>query len=341
MAWRLRVEEQARRLARARREHDGSAADLFFRAVALVDVRNRRDLSRLVRDQLASHGVGEHLHAPRLHRRKDLDVARRVVRRRHAAAAALAAVMARRAPVPLPRRDCLAARHGADVEFGAGSLHEHVMRFQGAGRIEDAVGRAANLFDGAGDADELLGLVVVRREILVADRPVEPESVTGLRLEVVVGEAQRDAAVVIGASAEDARAEPREVAARRDGVRLARELRAAIGGAVGEAGWPAGVGLALRPGAAMWHVVRPHVLLEVADVEHRARLHEQHGYAEIGEDFGNGTAAGSRANDDDVVNRRGRCVLRHSRSLPPPWDPVEDRRESNEVSRWAQYSVAR
>ena len=61
----------------------------------------------------------------------------------------------------------------------------------------------ARLF--AEDADELLDLVVVRRDVFVANRPVEAESVARLRLEVVRPHAQRDAAPMVGPPAEHPR----------------------------------------------------------------------------------------------------------------------------------------
>ena len=177
------------------------------------------------------------------------------------------------------------------------------MRAKRRRRLEDAVRRAADLLDRADHADEVLRLVVVGREILVADRPVEAEAVDRLRHEVVVGEAQRYAAVVVRASAEDPRAEPREVAAGRDGVRFAVELRAAVRRAVREAGPAARVGLALRARAAMRHVIGQHVLLEVRHVQHRPCFEEEHRDAEIGEHLGGGAAARAGSDDHDVMNR--------------------------------------
>ena len=185
------------------------------------------------------------------------------------------------------------------------------MGLERARRIEDAIRRAADALGRARYADEALSLVVVRREILVADRPVEAEAVGGLRLEVVVGHAQRDAAVVVGAPAENARSEPREVAAGRHRVGLALQLVAAVGGAVGEAGRSARVGLTPGAGAAMRHLIRPHVLLQVGHLQHRSGFEQEHRDAEIRQHLGDGAAACARAHDDDVVDGRSRRDLCH------------------------------
>ena len=173
MAGRLRVEQQPCRLARARGEHDGAAADLRLAACRLVDVRHGGDLARVVGDRARAPSRWRAPDAARLHGRKDLHVARGVVRRRLAAAAALPAVVARAAAVARNGRDGLAAGTARMPSLAHDALHEHVVRAQRGRRIEDAVGRAADPFLRAGDADERLGLVVVRREILVADRPVD------------------------------------------------------------------------------------------------------------------------------------------------------------------------
>ena len=199
-----------------------------------------------VGDQLARHRVGDDLHLAGLHRREDLHVARRVVRRGQAAAAALAAVVAGRAAVARHGRDRLARRYGANAELRAGALNSTSWALSAPGGLKMPSGALRMPSAVPGHADEPLSLVVVRREILVADRPVEAEAVGGLRLEVVVGHAQRDAAVVVGAPAENARSEPREVAAGRHRVRLALQLVAAVGRAVGEAGRSARVGLTPR-----------------------------------------------------------------------------------------------
>src|SRR5579864_9708249 len=95
--------------------------------------------------------------------------------------------------------------------------------------LKHTVGCAADAFLAAGDADELLGFVVVGRDVGVGDGPIGADAVASVRSEIVIGEAQRDAAIVVGAPADDAGAEPFELRAGSDGVRLAGKLPAAGG----------------------------------------------------------------------------------------------------------------
>ncbi len=327
MARRLRVEEQARRFARARGEHDRAAPDLFLGPVGLVDVGDRGDLAGRVRDELARHRVRQDLDAARLHRWKDLHVARGVVGRRHAAAPALAAVVAAGASVSRRGRDRLSRRHGADIQLRARALHERVVRAQRGRLVEDTVRRAPDVLDAADDPDECLRLVVVRGEVFVADRPVEAQPVARARLEVVIGEPQRDSTVVVRPAAEDPRAEPREVTPRGHGVGFAGELRATVGGAVSEARRTARVRFALRARSAMGHVVGPHVLFQVRQAQHRTGLHEEYRDAKVGQDLGDGSAASARTDHDHLMDGPRLGDLLHG--LPPSRTITNSRPDHN------------
>ena len=171
------------------------------------------------------------------------------------------------------------------------------------GRIEDPVGRAADPFPGPCHTDERLRLVVIGGDVAVADRPVEPKTVGALRLEVVVGHPQRHAAVVIGPAAEHAGAKPGEVAAGCDGVGFTLELCAPKCRAVGKPSRLIEVALAFRSGSTMRHVVRPHVLFEIRQAQHRSGFEQQDGDAHIGKDVRDRAASGSRPDDHDVMNR--------------------------------------
>ena len=59
MARRLRVEQNARRLARARRDDDDARVDVLVLTRALVDVRDARRQTILPDRHLARHRVGE------------------------------------------------------------------------------------------------------------------------------------------------------------------------------------------------------------------------------------------------------------------------------------------
>ena len=150
-----------------------------------------------------------------------------------------------------------------DVQLLAGALDQHLMHARRNGRQEFAIGRGAKAFVRAGDADEFFGFVVPGRHFVVGDGPVEAEAVELLRLEIVIGETQRDAAVVIGAAAEDARAEPAEFFARGDGVGFAGDIPIAVGSAPVAPLLLAEVGFGVGAGTAMVDVPGPDVLFEI------------------------------------------------------------------------------
>ena len=252
----------------------------------------------------------------RLHRREDLHVARRVVRRR----ARSRACTGRSSGTPARPSCALVSTAWRALMARIPSVAQPFCTrispgFSAAGVLEDAVRRAADALGLAGDADQPLGLVVVGRDVLVADRPVPADAVVIVRLEVVVGVAQLDARVVVGAAADDARAEPAEVAARRHRIRLVGEVRGEAGVEVERRALAGRVELGHLAGAAMPDARRRLQHLEVAHADHRAGLHQEHLHAEVGQHLGDGAAAGPGADDHDVVDGRTRCDLRHSHLL--------------------------
>ncbi len=181
-------------------------------------------------------------------------------------------------------------------------------------RQEFSVGRGSQAFLGAGDADELLGLVVIGRHFVVVDRPIRAQAVERVRFEVVIGEAQRNPAVVIGAAAHDSRAPPHELGTLGDSVRLAFEMP--VAGRRGEISERprrfAEVLFGVRPGAAMVHLVRPDMLFEILHgIQHRPGLEQRHVDSQIGEHFGDGAAAGAGANYNHVVHLGTALDLQH------------------------------
>ena len=74
-----------------------------------------------------------------------------------------------------------------------------------------AVRIVRDAFFAAVDADELIDLIIPRRNVVVADGPIETESISRFRLEINLRHAQRNAAPVVGAATEHARAPPHEV----------------------------------------------------------------------------------------------------------------------------------
>ena len=62
----------------------------------------------------------------------------------------------------------------------------------------------------------------------------------------------------------------------------------------------------LLAGASMRDLVRPHVLFVIFGwIQHRARLEQRNADTEVGEHLHHGSPAGSRTDDDNIVNRSG------------------------------------
>src|SRR5215475_8048821 len=93
--------------------------------------------------------------------------------------------------------------------------------------LKNSIRRAANALLGSGDADEAFDLVVIRSQVIVGDRPVGADTVASIGLEVIIGEAQRNAAVMVGPASENPGTEPLESAAFGASVGLAIQLPAA------------------------------------------------------------------------------------------------------------------
>src|ERR1035441_3350278 len=97
------------------------------------------------------------------------------------------------------------------------------------GRKKLAVGRGAQSLARPRDADELFGFVVPRRHLVVSHGPVAAQAVERISFEIVVGKTERNTAVVIGASAQDARTEPLPLVILGDGIRFSRDLPVSVG----------------------------------------------------------------------------------------------------------------
>ena len=182
-------------------------------------------------------------------------------------------------------------------------LHQ-VIADQGRGRRQQTarrgIWRVLESFGGAVHADEPLDFVVVRRHVLVGDGPVDPQAVAAVRLEIVGPVAQRDAAPVVGAAAEHARAPPGEAA-----VRIVRGLHVRFAGdrpAAIDRGVVESERLFRRRGAAQRRLIRRlkhrgflfgHVVAPRFQHEHLDAFHAQ--------GIGGLSARGARADDDDVV----------------------------------------
>src|SRR5205823_10199138 len=133
-----------------------------------------------------------------------------------------------------PGENGLMARYRGDPE-ALRPLREKQVTDQRRGRRQQTLGwRIRSVLAplvGAVDADQQLNLVVVGRDILVTDGPVEPQPVATPGLEVVGAVAQRNPAPVIGPTPQHARPPPFEatrVLFARAHVRLSGHFPAAL-----------------------------------------------------------------------------------------------------------------
>ena len=294
-----RVEQQPRRLAGARGQHDDAGPNLPLLERRRVDVRHARGAAAVVGRDLAGHGAGDEREVARLHRGIEEHAAGREVGADRAAPVALPAVVARRAAVDRLREDRHARRQHGDLQLLAGADDELLVAPRLGRRLELAVGLVGVAVARPEDAHEAVHAVVVRGNVLVRDRPVVAVSVAALALEVVRAEAQGDPAPVVRAAADHAGAPPTPVRVVGGAVRLAVDAPPA----------DAGVELAERPlgggRAAAGRLVVPREHVRVGDSPGRAGLEEHDVGAGVGEHFGGHAPAGPRADDADVVHVGG------------------------------------
>ena len=160
-ACRLRVEQQARRLAGAGRKHYRAAADLLLGHRDFIDVRNSAYFACIVQDQFTSHCTGHDCQPPSLHCREDHRLARTECRSGFAAAAALPAVVARGTAIDRFRNHRLARRYHRNPELLRRSLHQHFMYARLGRRQKLSIGSSPQPFVRTRDTDEFFGFIEV------------------------------------------------------------------------------------------------------------------------------------------------------------------------------------
>ena len=306
----LGIEHDARGFAATGGQHHDARVDGDFLARLLVDVGDAGGLAVGADHHFAAHGAGADFQVAGRQRGRDVHAGRGEVGVDRAGAAALGAIVAGGAAVERLGQNREARRDAGNLELVADPLDDALVGARRGRGLEASVGRIFQAFLRAEDADQFLGLVVVGRKVVVGDGPVEALAVAAVGLEIVGAHAQRDAAVVIGAAAQHARAVPHELAAGRGGVGLAGDLPAADQGGVVVA-----EGLLLGAGGAMRSVVVPleHVALLGGVVIAAGFQHADLGAGQR-EHVGGDAAAGSGANDDHVVRFRTGFDLRQ-------WNP--------------------
>ena len=261
----LRIQQNARRLAGARREDHHARARVSLLAGRAVDEVHTRGAAVPSECDLVHHCVGRDIEIATRQSRRQMHGDRLVVGAHRAATVArgcpqarcaaahplgrellrgdIPGMQARRIALVIERAGehrAVAGDHGYPEAPGA-LLHQPIT-YQWRGRRQQTAGRGVRCvlepLVAAIDSDQQLHLVVVRCEILVRDGPVESQAIAAARLEIVGTVAQRDPAPVTGAAAQHATTPPPEAPGRilrGPHVGLPGYLPAAIDGRVVEA----------------------------------------------------------------------------------------------------------
>ena len=189
-----------------------------------------------------------------------------------------------------PGQHRAADRHARDAEALGRAGQDHLRAARPDRRqVIAAAGQRVRVVVAAGDADELLHPVVVRRDVRVADWPRDVPAVPLRAGEVEVGHPQADPPPDVGLAAPSPGAVELERPAFRRQVRLLARVEPEL----------------LRPVALLQTPVRlegQHVRPRQAAVELPAGVEHQHADAVLDQGVGRHRAGSAAADDDDVVN---------------------------------------
>src|SRR5450756_2080014 len=221
------VEHDARGFAATGGEHDHARVDGDFAARLGVDVGDAAGAAIGADHHFAAHGAGADLEVPGLQGGRDVAAGGSEVGVDRAGAPALGAIVAGGPAVERPGEDGEARGDAGNLELVGDLLDDALVSARRGRGLEAPVGGVFQAFLAAEDADQFLGLVVVGRQVVVGDGPVTAFSIAGVGLEIVGAHAEGDAAVVVGAPAQHARAIPPEFAAGASRVGFAGDLPAA------------------------------------------------------------------------------------------------------------------
>ena len=185
--------------------------DSLFRARTFSDIRHRFGLAVFSHNDLPRHRPGDQSEPAGGLRGRNHYLAGTKVGCSKATTSALPAVMAGRAPVQRLGQNRQPRGHAQNIQLVAGLLDDGFGAARWRWRQEDSVGRAGNILFTTENSDVGLHLVVVRRHVLVGDRPVVAHPIAGTGFEIYRREAQSDSSPVIGAPSNNAGAEPAEL----------------------------------------------------------------------------------------------------------------------------------
>ena len=276
--------------------HDDLAEHLLLRAGLAIEVLDALREALVVDEHASGDGVGPDLELAGLQRVRQQVVGRAEERGRVAATPALAAVVARReaahrlghvgAPAADERDADLRAR-APHRDFGAAHLRRRQEVLAARQHLRVVVA--------ATHADQLIDLVVVRRDVAVMDGPRDVPAIALAGAEVHLAVAQADAAPDVGLAADAPDAIQLEVLALRREVGLLLRVEE-------ELGRP----LAARPPRPVFP--RRHVRPELRPVELLAGVQQQHVHALARQVPRRHAARGTGSDDDDGVDLRGRGI---------------------------------
>ena len=178
-------------------------SDLALLAGHAVEVLDALRPPAIVHEDARDDGVGADLELPGLQRERNQVVGGVEEGGRVAAAPAGAAVVAGREAADRPRHVGTTAADDRHAERAGGSLQQSLAAARGRRRQEVlAAGERVRVIVSATHADELVHLVVVGRDVLVADGPGNLPAVAFRSRELEVAIAQADAAPDVGLAAE-------------------------------------------------------------------------------------------------------------------------------------------
>ena len=191
---RLRVEQNAGRVDAARAEDDDLPADLLLGAGAPIEVLHAGCKTRVTGENPCDDGVRANLELSGLHRERQQVIGRTEEGSRVASRAAVATVVTRGKSAGRTRHVGAAAGHYGDAELRHAALQQALATSRPRRRLEKlAPGKGVRVVSAATDADELLDLIVVGRDIGVRDRPRDLPAVALGRLEIHLRVAQAHA----------------------------------------------------------------------------------------------------------------------------------------------------
>ena len=208
MLARAGVEEDARGFLRLGAEDYGAGGEFVRFFCDAVDVEEAAGaIGGGVHEDFVDHGVGDEFAFAGFERVGNGGEGGVEIGVRDATAFTGAAVMARAAAVDGLCEICGAGERDGATEFCFNAFAEnYFLARERHGRLELAVGQVLEAFGHAGDADVFFDDVVVRSDVGVADGPVFAVAVVRGGFEILIAEAEADAAPDVGAAAGHAEA---------------------------------------------------------------------------------------------------------------------------------------